>query len=140
MLLKATRTLVWMATIEDRPGGLAHLLEPLAKVQTNLDFVIAKHKSADPSQGMLYVAPIEGQKQVTAARDAGFAPRDNVFSVRVEGPDEIGVAYRITRALGAAHVNVYGLSAARVGDRCVLYLAFVNDVDAEKAVKLINAL
>ena len=42
MALQVARTKVWAASMQDRPGGLAEKLEPLAKAGANLEFVIAR--------------------------------------------------------------------------------------------------
>jgi len=138
MALKVTQTEVWAASIQDKPGGLAEKLEALAKTGAALDFVIARRSPDKPGMGVLFVAPLKGDKAVQAAKAAGFARTDSLHSVRIEGPDQAGLGARLTRKLADAGINLRGLSAAAIGDRFVCYLALDSAADADKAADLLK--
>jgi len=140
MALKITQTEVWAASIQDKPGGLAEKLEALAKAGAALDFVIARRSPDKPGTGVLFVAPLTGDKAVQAAKAAGFTRSDSLHSVRLEGPDQAGIGARLTRQLAGAGINLRGLSAAAIGDRFVCYLALDSACDAEKAVGVLKKL
>ncbi|PYM13219.1 MAG: amino acid-binding protein, partial [Verrucomicrobia bacterium] len=72
MKLKVTRAVVWAASIEDRPGALADKLGALAKGGAKLDFVLARRAPESPGMGVVFVAPLKGERQMRAAIDAGF--------------------------------------------------------------------
>jgi len=138
MALKVTQTEVWAASIQDKPGGLAEKLEALAKAGAALDFVIARRSPDKPGTGVLFVAPLKGDKVLQAAKAAGFTRTDSLHSVRLEGPDQAGLGARLTRKLADAGINLRGLSAAAIGDRFVCYLALDSAADADKAADLLK--
>jgi hypothetical protein len=138
MALKVTVAEVWAASLEDRPGGLARKLETLAKSGASLDFVIARRAPDRPGNGVVFVAPIKGVRQQKAARAAGFVKAEALHSVRAEGTDKPGLGARITAALAEARLNLRGLSAAALGQKCVVYLALDMPEDAAKAAKILR--
>jgi hypothetical protein len=140
MLLNAKRVDVWAADLVDQPGSVAEKLKGLAKAGADLQFVIARRKHDKPGTGVIYVTPLETDGQTTAAREAGFDRASGLHSVRVEGPDEPGVGYQLADAMANAGINLRGISAARIGTRCVFYLAFDSDTDADQAVQIVNRL
>src|SRR2546426_10044174 len=85
MKLKIKRAVVWAADIEDRPGGLAEKLGALAKVGTNLDFILARRAPESPGIGVVFVSPLKGATQIRAVIDAGFLKTEIMDAVRVEG-------------------------------------------------------
>lgn len=122
---------VWAGSIEDRPGGLARVMESLAKAGVSLQFIIARRDT--PGKGVVFCAPIEGAAQVKAAKATGLAKSNSLRSLRVEGPDKAGLGELVTRAVASARVNVRGLSGAALGKRAVIYLAFDSRSDATRA-------
>jgi hypothetical protein len=138
MALKVTQTEVWAAAIQDKPGGLAEKLEALAKAGAALEFVIARRAPDKPGTGVLFVAPLKGDKAIQAAKTAGFGRTDSLHSVRFEGPDQAGLGARLTRTLAGAGINLRGLSAAAIGNRFVCYLALDSAADAAKAAELLK--
>ena len=139
MTLRATQVRVWAASMEDRPGGLAEKLGALAKAGANLEFVIGRRAPDKPGSGVLFVTPIEGETQVSAAEAAGFAATDSLHSVRIEGRDAPGLGARIAGALADAGINLRGISAAAIGDRMVCHLALDTADDAAKAMTVLKS-
>jgi hypothetical protein len=129
---------VWAGPIEDRPGGLARVLEGLGAAKVNLEFVIARRAPDKPGQAVLFTSPIRGAAQSKAARAAGLSKAQSLHSVRLAGPDKQGLGVKITRALADAGVNLRGLSAAAVKGCCVVYFAFDSAADATKARQLLK--
>lgn len=124
---------VWVAEIEDRPGGLAEKLEPLAAGDINLDFIIARRQHDKPGTGVVFVAPIAGAAQARIAKNAGFSKAADMQSLRLEGPDKAGLGGRIAGVLTEAGINMRGFSGAAVGKKAVFYFAFDSPEDARKA-------
>jgi len=139
MALDVTQVEVWAATIEDRPGGVADKLDALAAAGANLEFVIARRTPEKPGGGVVFVTPI-ADEAVEAAKAAGFAVAESLRSLRVQAPDAPGLGAKITRAVAAAGINLRGMSAAAIGDRCVCYLAFDSSEDSPKAGDALKAL
>lgn len=138
MALSVARVDVWAGSIEDKPGGLAAKLAPLADAKVSLRFVLARRESKKPGVGVVFVAPIKGAKQAAAARKAGFSKSKSLQAVCVEGPDKRGLGAEITGALGAAGINMRGLSAVVIGRKFALYLALDSSKDAAAAARIIR--
>jgi hypothetical protein len=124
---------VWVAAIDDRPGGLAGKLSPLADAGADLDFIIARRAPEKPGTGVVFVTPIRGDRETRAATAAGFSVSSHMHALRVEGADVPGIAARVARRLADAGLNLRGLSAAVIGTRVVMHLAFDAEQDAMKA-------
>jgi len=129
---------VWVGEITDRPGGLSTKLAALNTAGANLSFVIARRAPDKPGTGVVFVTPITGAKQKTAARAAGFQTTDSIHSVRVEGPDRAGLGTKMTRALADEGINLRGISGAAVGWRAVTYFAFDNASDAATGIRILR--
>ncbi len=138
MSYEITEVDVWAGTIEDRPGGLADKLDALHSAGANLEFVIARRAPDKPGKGVVFMAPIQGAEHIRAAEQAGLSKADSLHSLRLEGPDKPGLGAGITRVLADAGINLRGLSAAAVGQRCVVYFAFDSQEDTQKANELIE--
>ena len=139
MALTVTKADVWVTTIEDRPGGVADKLEALAKAGASFEMVLAR-RTDEPGQGLLFVTPVKGAKAMRAARQAGFAKPENIYSVRIEGTDKPGLTAAIARALGDAGISFRGISAIAVGRKFVSHLACDSAEDATKAVATLRKL
>ena len=129
---------VWVAEIDDRPGGLAEKLEALAKAGANIEFIISRRAPEKPGKGVVFLTPIKGARQKAAASEAGLSTTSSLHSVRVEGPDRPGLGNTMTRALADAGINLRGASAAALGRRSVTYFAFDSADDAGNAIKLLK--
>jgi len=140
MKLSISRTEVWAATIDDRPGAVADKLGALAAAGANLGFIIARRMPEQRGSGVLFVTPLKGAKQVRAAESSGFQKTESLHSVRAEGIDKPGMGASITSAVAQAGVNLRGLSAAAIGKRSVTYLALDTAEDAAKAVGILKRL
>src|SRR5438477_7174719 len=123
MKLNVTKTEVWAATIEDRPGGLHEKLQALADSGANLEFVISRRSPENPGKGVVFVTPIKGAKQTKAAQESGFQKSEGLHSLRIEGADKPGLGAAITQALADAGLNLRGVSGAAFGRRSLAYLA-----------------
>jgi hypothetical protein len=129
---------VWAGEIADRPGGLADKIQSLSNAGANLEFIIARRAADKPGTGVVFVTPIKGAKQKSAAQGTGLASTDSLHSVRVEGPDKAGLGAKMTQAISEAGINLRGLSAAALGRRAVSYLAFDSAADADSAVSILR--
>ena len=129
---------VWAGEIADRPGGLAEKLAALSNAGANLEFVIARRAPDKPGMAVVFLTPIKGAKQKSAAQGAGLATTDTLHSVRVEGPDRPGLGAKMTQALADAGINLRAVSGATLGRRAVTYFACDSAVDADNAVRALK--
>lgn len=138
--MKAKKVDTWVATIIDKPGGLAAKLSPLAAAKVNLEFVISRRAPDKPGTGVVFVTPIGSASGLKAAKKAGFRKAPSMHTIRIEGPDKPGQGARITDALAAAGINLRGFSAAAISKKFVANLAVDTAPAATKALKVIAKL
>ena len=140
MKLKVSRAEMWSATIDDRVGGAAAVLDPVAKAGGDFDFVFARRAPEQPGKGLLFVLPVKGAKTVRAAQEAGLAKAEGIHTVKVEGTDKPGATAAIAGALASAGISFRGFSATAVGRKFSGYLALDSAEDAAKAASVLRRL
>jgi len=140
MALKATKAEVWAVRIDDRAGGVADKLEPLANVGANFEMVFARRTPENPGQGMLFVTPVKGAKVIRAAREVGMGTPQTIYSVKIEGADRPGLGAKIARALGDAGISYRGISGIAIGRKFVSYIACDSADDQAKAIAALKKL
>jgi hypothetical protein len=138
MALQVKKVNVWAGEMQDRPGGLARLLEGIAGAGTSLECVIARRQADKPGTGVVFVTPIGGKKAEAGARMAGLSPAGNMATLRVEGLDEKGIGAQMARAIADAGINGRGVTAAVIGKRFVAYIGFDSVADADRAAAAIR--
>ena len=138
MAYQITKEDVWVGTIEDRAGGVAEKLEAVSRVGVNLEFLIARRAPDKPGTGVVFMAPLRGEDSARAAVQAGLAKWTSTFTLRVEGPDRPGLGALITWTVANEGISTRGVSAAKLGERSVFYLAFDSAADADKASEELN--
>ena len=138
--MKTQRVATWVASLKDKPGGLAAKLNTLAEGGVNLEFIIARRAPDKPGAGVVFVTPVKGPKQTKAARAAGFRPTNQLHTVRIEGADRPGLGARITGKLAKQGLNLRGLSAAAIGKKFVCHIAVDREADAARVVRMLRGL
>jgi hypothetical protein len=123
--------------VEDKAGGTAAKLAFLAQAGANLEYVFTKRLGDKPGKGILYVTPITGPTQISAAKSAGLSETDTPVVHRIEGENEPGLAHRVTQAWAMAGISFQGLTMAVMGDRFVGYAAFDSVADANRAAQIL---
>jgi hypothetical protein len=140
MKLKITRSEMWKATIDDRPGGAAAVLDPVARAGANLEFAFARRAPEMPGKGLLFVLPVKGKKVIAAAQAAGLAAAPDMHMLRIEGGDKPGTTAAIARALADAGINFRAFSATAVGRSFKGFLALDSAEDAARATGVLKKL
>jgi predicted amino acid-binding ACT domain protein len=140
MALEVSRVDIWAGSVEDRPGGLAKVLDALAKAGAQLDYVMARRAPEKPGAGVVFLAPLKGAKQAAAAKKAGLHRSRSLQAVKVTGRDKPGLGAQVTCALADKGVSLRGLSASVIGRQFVLWLALDSAKDAAQAVRTLKAL
>ncbi len=138
MPLKVEKVALWCGEIEDKPGALAKVLEPLAQAGVDLQVVLAERNPA--KVGVVYLGPVKGRKATDAAKSAGLSEATTPVVLRIEGPNKPGVGHLMTSALAEAGINLAFVGAAVLGNRFVAFFAFDSDADARKASRILSAL
>jgi len=138
MDLFVERVDVWAATIEDKPGGLAVVLAVLRDAGANLQSVIARRAHDQPGKGVLFVTPLQSDREIRAASEVGFNVTHTLHSVRVLGRDRPGIAAELTQRLADAGINLRGFSASVIGNQFIAYVAVDSLQDANQVIELLK--
>ena len=129
---------VWAASIEDRPGGLALVLAALREAGADLQFIISRRAPEAPGKGVVFVTPLQGDREIRAAAEVGFNVTRKLHSVRVMGADRPGIAAELTQKLADRGINLRGFSASVIGAQFVAYVAVDSRDDANKAIAILE--
>ncbi len=129
---------VWAANIEDKPGGLAGVLATLRDVGADLQMIIARRAPQEPGRGVVFVTPLQGDREIAAAASVGFNVIQTLHSVRVMGRDRPGAAAELTQKLADAGINLRGFSASVIGSQFVAYVAVDSLDEANKALEILT--
>jgi len=127
---------VWAASIEDKPGGLAHVLAELREAGADLRFIISRR--AEPGKGVVFVTPLQGDREIAAAAQVGFNVTRTLHSVRVTGHDRPGVAAELTHKLADGGINLRGFSLSVIGIQFLAYAAVDSLDDANKVIEILK--
>jgi hypothetical protein len=138
MAWKVDKSDVWAVEVRDEAGGLAEKLQPLAEAGADLQFLIARRQPDRPGTGVAFLGGLRGTRQLKAAQAAGFAKAGDVAALRVEAPNKPGLALQILQRVAQAGISLRGVSAAVLGARCVVLLAFDSAADRDRAAKALR--
>lgn len=138
MELLVERVDVWAAPIEDKPGGLAQVLRALRDAGADLQFVVARRTPETPGKGVVFVAPLQADREIRAATQVGFNVTPSLHSVRVMGLDQLGIIAELTQMLADGGINLRGVSAAVLGSQFIAYLAVDSLDDANQAMDILQ--
>lgn len=130
---------VWVAGIPDKPGGLAGALGPLRDAGADLQLIIARRNPDKPGEGVVFVTPLQGDREIVAAALVGFNVTQTLHCVRVMGINQPGIAVALTEKFAEAGMNLRGFSASVIGTQFVAYVAVDSLAEANKAVDLLQA-
>jgi hypothetical protein len=127
---------LWRREIENRPGMLAHVLEPLAGT-ADLQVLMAYRYPGDETKGAVELFPISGKKASAAAEGAGLT-RADIPALLVEGPNRAGLGFETTTAIADAGINLAFLVAQVIGSKFSAVYGFDNEADRRKAASLLR--
>jgi hypothetical protein len=129
---------VWAAGMDDKPGELAAMLRGLRGAGADLQFVIARRAAETPGRGVVFVTPLQGDREIATAAQLGFNVTQTLHSVRIMGPDRPGIAAELTQKLADADINLRGFSASVIGPQFIAYAALDSRDDANRALKILS--
>lgn len=128
---------LWRKEVQNAPGILAEVLEPLAASGANLQVVMG-YALGDTGRAAIEVFPISGKKSTQAANQAGLQPAQ-VAALFVEGDDRPGLGAAMARAVAQAGVNIEFVVAQTVGRKFAAVFGFRSADDARSAAKAIKS-
>ncbi|MBM3980648.1 MAG: amino acid-binding ACT [Planctomycetes bacterium] len=140
MSFKMQRVHLFHAEVEDKPGGAAAKLKKLAESGAHLEYVYSQRSATKAGMGDLYVAPLHGNNEMSAARSAGLHEVSEPIVMRVEGDDKAGLGGRVTQAWEMAGINLHGLVMSVVGGKFIGYATFDTVADANQAARILAEL
>lgn len=128
---------LWRIEVQDRPGALARILEPLAAAKADLQVVMGYKVPNDKTRAVLELWPVSGRQLTRAAEKAGLAPSD-IPTLLVTGDNRPALGHAIARALADASINLNFLVTQVLGRRYSAVLGFETEADARQAAGLIK--
>ena len=137
MGFKLDRIHIWSGEIQDKAGGIAQKLAPLAQAGANLEYIYTRRQPDKPGTGMLFVAPVTGPAQVRVAKAAGLAETHDQVVLRVEGDNQAGLAHRLTQKWALEGINLQGLTMSVFGAKFVGFATFDTVADANRAAQIL---
>src|SRR5687767_6465155 len=135
MAVSVKKVALWRGELEDRPGGLDRVLEPLAG--TNLTVVMGYRPAGQRGRAVVELAPITGQRATALAQGAGLATA-SIPTLLVEGDDRRGLGHDLASAIAGAGINLGFLVALVTGRRYSAVFGFENEDDAARGATLIK--
>jgi hypothetical protein len=136
MAVSVKRIALWRGKIEDRPGTLAEVLEPVAASRSDLQVVMGYREPGD-AHSVVELYPVATKKVATALMGKGLRPA-GIPSLLVTGDNRPGLGHAMARALGEAGLNVSFLVAQTAGRKFSAVFGFASEADATGAVTLIK--
>ena len=137
MPLSVKRITLWRADVENQPGVLARVLEPLAAAGADLRVVMGYRFPTTPERSAVELYPVSGRRVTEAAGRGGLAASD-IPCLLVEGDNRPGWGAQMARALADAGINIAFVMAQVIGRRFAAALGFENDAAAAEAMKIIK--
>src|SRR5262245_6711978 len=138
MAVTVRKVTLWRRDLDNRPGALARVLEPLAGAGADLQVAMAYRIPGQESRAVLELAPVTGSRASAAAQAAGLAPA-TIPTLVVEGDDAPSVGSAQSRALGAAGINIAFLIAQVMGRRFSAVFGFETQTDADRAAAILKS-
>jgi hypothetical protein len=136
--LLAEREEIWVASVAEDPDALGAKLSVLAESGADLEFILVRRSLDEPGKFVVFVSPLRGDREWQAATQSGFELSTKLYSVRVEGPNEAGLASRLTSSLGQLGIKLRGMSAAVLGTKMVIHFALGSADDQKAVIKLLS--
>ena len=137
MAVKVKEITLWRREIENQPGTLARVLEPLARSAADVQVLMAYRYPGEESRGAVEVFPISGKKATAAAEAAGLAPA-GIPALLAEGSNRAGLGFEATRAIADAGINLAFVVAQVIGSKFAAVYGFDSETDRRKALGLLK--
>lgn len=137
MAISVKQITLWRREIENRPGVLAQVLEPLAAEKMDVQVLMAYRFPGDETKGAVELFPITGKKAAAAAERAGLT-RADIPALLVEGPNRAGLGFETTQTIADAGINLAFLVAQVIGTKFSAVFGFDSETGRDAAAKLLK--
>jgi hypothetical protein len=137
MAVTVKKVSLWRREIDNRPGALARVLEPLARAGTDLQIAMGYRFPGNESRAAVELAPVGNKKAAAAAQGAGLQA-SGIATLIVQGDNRAGLGHAIAQGMADAGINMSFLVAQVVGRKYSAVFGFENDADADRAAALIK--
>lgn len=138
MVITVKKIELWNIVVDNKPGALAAVLEPLAAAGADLELIMGTAIPGADQKASVGVFPVKGRKVIAAAKSAGLAPAAAMPSLLVGGDNRAGLGGRMSEAIAAAGINIGMTVAQVVGTQFSALFAFASVEDATKAATLLK--
>ena len=137
MPVTVKKVALWRRELDNRPGALAAVLEPLARAGTDLQVAMGYRFPGNESRAAVEIAPVAGRKATAAAQGAGLQP-SGIPTLIVAGDNRPGLGSAFAQGMAEAGINMAFLVAQVVGRRYSAVFGFDSDADADRAAAIIR--
>jgi hypothetical protein len=137
MAVTVKKVVLWRRELDNRPGALAKVLEPLARAGADLQVAMGYRFPGNESRAAVELAPVTGKKGTSAAQGAGLEP-STIPTLIVTGNDRPGLGYSLSQGMADAGINMAFLVAQVMGRKYSAIFGFESEADADRAVALIK--
>jgi hypothetical protein len=128
---------LWRRDLENTPGALATVLEPVARAGADLQVAMGYRIPGQEDRAVIELAPVQGRRSTSAAEAAGLTPSE-IPTLVVQGDNRAGLGHRLAQEMGNAGINMAFLVALVVGRRYAGVFGFESQDDAKKAADIIK--
>jgi hypothetical protein len=127
----------WRTEVDNRPGALADVLQPLADAGCDLHLLMGYRIPGRTQRAVIELAPVTGRRVAQAAQRAGLTAATSP-TLLVVGDNRPGLASGIARALADSGVNIAFLVAQVLGRRYSALFGFESEADLDRAADRIR--
>jgi len=140
MAFTVKKIILWCKQVDDKPGGLATALAPLADAGADLEVVMGTAMPGDAGRATVGVFPLQGRKAIAAAKAAGFGVASSMPALLVVGDDSQGLGSKIAQDIADAGINIGFVIALRIDRNFAAVFGFQDGDAASTATRLIRRL
>ena len=137
MAVTIKRVMLWQTEIQDKPGALSAVLEPLAQAGLDLHAVMNRCIPGRRGRATVEILPGSGRRASALARAAGFS-QSRTEALLVEGINRPGLAYAVANSIAWAGISLRFLSAQSAGEHYSALLGFRTSAERRKGESLIR--
>jgi hypothetical protein len=137
MPVTVKKVVLWRRELDNRPGALAGVLEPLVRAGANFQIAMGYRFPGNESRAAVELAPVTGKKSAAAAQGGGLQP-SNIPTLVVTGDDRPGLGYALAQGMADAGINMAFLVAQVLGKKYSAIFGFESEADADRAAAIIK--
>jgi len=137
MPVTVKKVVLWRRELDNRPGALAGVLEPLVRAGASFQIAMGYRFPGNESRAAVELAPVTGKKSTAAAQGAGLQP-SGIPTLLVTGDDRPGLGHAFAQGIADAGINMAFLVAQVLGRKYSAIFGFESDADADRATAIIK--